>query len=91
MNAALALVLLPLVLLWGGHVTSVLWGWFVVPLGVPGVNVFHAIGLQLVAGTFMLGIAKEKVDDDRALGRLVTISIAYLLALGFGWVFHFFM
>jgi len=33
--------------LWGGFAASVLWGWFVVPLGVPEVSVLHAMGLTL--------------------------------------------
>ncbi len=32
---------------WGGFVISQLWGWFVVPLGVPAINTAHAAGLLL--------------------------------------------
>ena len=34
--------------LWGGFAASVLWGWFVVPLGVPGLSVAQAMGVMVV-------------------------------------------
>lgn len=45
------------------------WGWFVTPLGVPSIGVWHAGGLLLVANIFSSGTAKavssmEKVEKE---------------------------
>jgi hypothetical protein len=42
-----ALALATACALWGGFAAATLWGWFVVPLGVPEVSVLHAMGLTL--------------------------------------------
>lgn len=36
--------------MYAGFVLSQTWLWFVVPLGVPAINKWHALGLVLVAG-----------------------------------------
>ncbi len=37
---------------WTGYVMSVLWGWFIVPLGVIPITVWHAIGISSLIRVF---------------------------------------
>lgn len=46
-----------LVAVFRGFALSVLWGWFVMPLGVDSIEIPHAIGLSVIVGLFMSGVA----------------------------------
>lgn len=80
--------------LWGGFAVSVLWGWFVVPLGVPEVSTLHAMGLTLAmralagfSGKPQPAKHEDKMVSLRALGRVLAVAtIAPALALAVGWV-----
>lgn len=41
----------PFSMVWSGWVLSVLWGWFVVPLGLPPLALWAACGVRLVTGS----------------------------------------
>ena len=75
-----------------GWVLSVLWEWFVVPLGVPRIGAFWAMGIVLLAN-MVISVPSGKPWSDRydvlnsALGAILTGLIALLL----GWVFRGFM
>jgi hypothetical protein len=76
-----------------GFVFSVLWGWFVVPLGVVAIGVAHAIGLTTVFGflTTHLTHYQRKQSDNPfgdALGRMLVVPF---LVLFFAWIVHLFM
>ena len=89
-----ALALATACALWRGFAAAVLWGWFVVPLGVPEVSMLHAVGLMLalraLAGrTAMPQPAKheDKMVALRALGRVLAVAtVAPGAALAVGWV-----
>ncbi len=51
---ALALVLAIL----SGFTIMVMWGWYIVPLGLPAINMIHAIGLDLFT-TFIVTTKKS--------------------------------
>ncbi len=80
--------------LWGGFAASVLWGWFVVPLGVPEVSVLHAMGLTLAlralagfSGKPQPAKHEDKMVSLRALGRVLAVAtVAPGAALAIGWV-----
>ena len=80
--------------LWGGFAASVLWGWFVVPLGVPEVSMLHAVGLMLALRALAGFSGKPQPDKPedkmvalRALGRVLAVAtITPGLALAVGWV-----
>lgn len=80
--------------LWGGFAASVLWGWFVVPLGVPEVPMLHAVGLMLAlralagfSGKPQPDKTEDKMAALRKLGHLLGVAtIAPALALAVGWV-----
>jgi len=80
--------------LWGGFAASVLWGWFVVPLGVPEVSMLHAVGLMLALRALAGFSGKPQPDKPedkmvalRALGRVLAVAtITPGAALAVGWV-----
>lgn len=82
----------------GGYTMMTLWGWFVVPLGVPAIGFWWALGLQSTVWAF--SSKQFKVDDDShktlpkkwlPLAKIVTVALAYAAALGFGWLWHYLM
>jgi hypothetical protein len=68
-----------------GFTVSVLWGWFIVPLGVAQIGFAHAYGISLLGSVLMstrgLNINGEGGWTTAAVGILIN-----LLALLFGWV-----
>jgi hypothetical protein len=91
----LAIVLFTLVvgtILWAVALT-VLWGWFVVPLGVPSINAAEAVGLSVVVAMF-----RKQADDELKGGivahcthAFVTSVVTSLLLLGLGGFAHLFV
>jgi hypothetical protein len=85
--------------LWGGYVTSLLWLWFVVPLGVPAISVLQAAGLSILHSmlTGTRGIradvaaSKEKSSRDTAIFNFGVALAAPGFALLGGWIIHNFM
>lgn len=84
---AIALASIPL----NGLALSVLWGWFICPLGVPRLGIAQALGVSTLISLFMRGKADE--DDDKKSPAL-KVAVAVLLplfALAIGWAEHWFM
>lgn len=76
-----------------GMTLMLLWKWFVVPLGVPPLGVFHATGLNVL----LLFANKETMaavlanKDDNSFKRIVSVTSITISCLFFGWIFHFFV
>lgn len=78
----LLLILTAVVLVIAGLIFSVLWGWFVVPLGVPAINVAHGIGLAVLLGFLRIDI-KPKPEygvKTAVLSRILTILLPFAVA-----------
>ena len=78
---------------WAGFVLSVVWAWFIVPLGVPAVGMWHAAGIKLTVGWLTQTISP---DDRRSSGEkftsvLVLGTLLPPIVLGLGALFHAFM
>ena len=84
----------------GGIALKTLWLWFAVPLGVPAISFWHAMGLNgLVAAFRFHGInplearlKQEFIEEMELSAKLVndlTPIFFYALALGFGWLCHY--
>lgn len=60
------------------------WGWFIVPLGVVSINLWHAIGLLAMSDLFGFGNTPE-TKDERYMGYLIRgwFVPAIVLAIGF--------
>lgn len=87
------LVILSLVALVGlsilrGFVLSILWGWFLVPLGIPDIGVAWAIGIAATLGMLVAGPSAGSKDTAEQLGYAVGTP---LMALLIGWIVTLFM
>ena len=88
-KAGLWLLMIPAGLCFKAVVASDLWGWFVVPLGVPAIGMAHALGLCLVGWLFSCGMDNIKEKPDHALWtRWVMIQIVVLIVWGYGALFN---
>lgn len=83
------LVMLFLAVIASGGVMSILWMWFLVPLGLPAISVAHAIGLSLLSS---LLIGRGNVTKHEDMGVAIGTAIGTLIVtLGLGWLVHLFM
>lgn len=87
---ALALVLatIPIAVV-NGIVISILWGWFIVPLGMPSLSVVNAVGMGLVISMFTARPTKSTSDEDIFAAFLFGLFYP-LLMLGLGFLWHLF-
>jgi hypothetical protein len=86
MSVLLAVLLAAAITLWEAFVLMVLWGWFIVPLGVKAVGMAHAIGLTLIA-SLLTHQAPSDLDDRDRISKSMRWSIAGpAIALVVGWV-----
>ena len=71
--------------IWSALVTSIIWGWFVVPLGVPPIGIAHAIGLTLLIRTTVLqaNVATKTVSVEDKIYAWI-FGPAFVLLVG--WV-----
>ena len=77
-------VLVPLLLLWQGWAMSTLWGWFVVPLGLPIISVAEAAGLCLVASVLrMRRTGNSSSDRFEAIAGSIIFP---LVSVVIGWI-----
>lgn len=82
-----AIVGLFLFAIYNAWVLTILWGWFIVPLGVKGLSIAHAYGFTLVTGLILSnrGIKENKGKDDW-VSSIITWLLLPLVALFFGWI-----
>ncbi len=78
-----------------GAALASLWGWFLVPLGAPSINVAHAVGLYttLMLLARLSGLARETAPR-RARGQATQIMQACGVTLtgwGVGYIAHLLM
>lgn len=66
---------------------TILWGWFIVPLGVKALSLAHAYGFTLVTG-FILSTrgVKDHKDKEDWISTVVTLLLLPLVVLGLGWI-----
>lgn len=88
---AIQLVLFPFFVAWKGFALAVLWGWFVVPFGVPQISAFHAVGLVVLGSlAFKDAHASNFKDEfrnvDPKLLSIVASILGPLAAIAFGWL-----
>ena len=91
MHNAIALILMIPSILLEGLTFSLLWAWFVSPLGAPPIAIAQAIGLCLLAriGIGWVGLKNEEFASP--LSAVLTCIVHFGLVMGFGWIVHCFM
>ena len=89
----ISLAFFPVQIFWSGFVLSILWGWFVVPLGISAIGIAHAAGLSV-----LLRMVTRKVDMvggedpvERAGWQIGVGVLAPAMGLAVGWILHLFM
>lgn len=86
-------------MIWGGYVAQKMWGWFLVPLGVPSISIPVALGLMTVIPfitgsssiqTTLLDVPKKVADDDQSTWDLFSKQLMGWLLPAFvlleGWI-----
>ena len=94
-NALLHIVLSLLSILLTGFTISVLWGWFVVPLGVTAIGMANAFGLSVMIMFFKIRGRKEFVKsvliEKSELRKWTEHLVTPVIALTIGWLTTLFM
>lgn len=87
-----AIVGLFLFVIYNAWVLTILWSWFIVPLGVKALSIAHACGFTLVTGLILSnrGVKENKGKDDW-VSSIITWLLLPLVALFFGWIYVGFM
>lgn len=92
-----AIALIPAAILWSafwsGLAVTVLWGWFIVPLGAVDIGLVHAYGLVLFVNAFTFSgkIKKQNDQDYKLLAQMVIHPMAVCILLLTGWIAKSFM
>lgn len=76
-----------------GWALSILWSWFMVPLGLPTLGIAHAIGFAMTVA-FLTHQDSTKVDDreTKEVGLQIAVQVGSCLgSLGIGWIITQFM
>jgi hypothetical protein len=92
--ALVALVISPALYVLNGWALSILWEWFIVPIGLPPVSVPMAVGIAIVVGFLTKQTETKHCVDTRTKDEKITDAIASivamiaypLVALGIGWI-----
>ena len=66
----------------GGWVMTYLWKWFIVPLGVPPITLFHALGINLMAGYLTFHYSGEDFSGKALSERRLAYACIKPIALG---------
>ena len=78
-----------------GWVLTYLWGWFLVPLGLPPIGIAHAIGVALLVGMITHQSQPDCESPSREvsehIGRVVGHLIGPFVALLVGYIAQSFM
>jgi hypothetical protein len=89
MYLLMLVLLLPIATIVDGWALSTLWGWFIVPLGVPAIGIAHAFGISCTVSLFRSRFSTRKKEQEREidewfwewLGTWI-FKVAIVLALG---------
>lgn len=74
-----------------GFALWLLWGWFMVPLGIPPIGIAWAVGLSTVATMLLPSPSRAKSDGGEWYIPLLELLGKPALALLVGWVAKSFM
>lgn len=101
MDVLVALVLsimaIPIFILFNGFIIMKLWLWFIVPLGVPILTIWHAFGIASFVNFFKYGLSTKydvkQMDKDKSMaGNMLSLFCESLffgiIILTISYVFH---
>lgn len=79
-----AILIIPLLLIEQGWAISTLWGWFIVPLGVPAIGIASAIGIAITFS--VLRYSHNKTDEGDKWERMARLVLTPVIAVCLGWI-----
>lgn len=90
---AILLINFPLGILLHGLVMQAYWQWFIVPLGMPVIGFWHALGFAAFVGYLTFALPKDDDSKDKPLKDVAIRSFFIVvckagLFYGFGWAYH---
>ncbi len=88
---ALAFLFAAVLSAYQGWALSVLWAWFVQPLGAPHLGVIHAMGLMLIFALLTTGIKKAESPEKNKVAHSIGVLLAPVIAVLFGFIIKRFM
>lgn len=71
-----------------GLVYKLMWGWFIVPLGLPELSYLNALGLNLLVNLFSFSNEKKTIKDAKE-SFMLALTPSLILLVGF--LVHLFM
>lgn len=74
-----------------GLVLSILWGWFVEPLGIEAIDIAEAIGLSAVVGLLWQRLPDKGAERLPFAEAFWIGMVGAAAALSMGWVAHLFV
>lgn len=80
------LVLFVPLLLWSAFVLMKLWGWFLVPLGVPRIGLVGAVGVDLIVSLTAHQFVPERQTMQNWAERVARAVVIPAIILFVGWV-----
>jgi len=69
---------------WSAYVLMRLWGWFIIPVGMPAITLWQSAGVNLTASFLVLQLAKKDASETDYLFHALKVWIAPAMALGLG-------
>lgn len=82
------LAIIPLAIIFNAFVLYKMWGWFLVPLGLPQIGMAHAWGLAILIGMFTVRSKIQSKDKKERIAEGVTMALSPFMALLFGYIAH---
>ena len=74
------------------YVLTQLWAWFIVPLGLEQIGLWHAWGLAMIIGMFTVKASDYKSDEKKdmteKIGLFISPVITTLVVWGIGSIVH---
>ncbi len=86
-----AVVLMIPLCIWSGFVLATMWGWFIVPFGMPPLAIAHAVGLTLLIAWARAPKMDRSKEVELPFRDIGVGFLASLFVLGAGWVAKSFM
>jgi len=78
---------LPFSFVISGFVISIMWEWFVVPLGVKSIGIAHAIGLSSLVGLMTADTTRK--SERRHTGEIILLRLlVWAIVLLVGYIAH---
>ena len=92
------ILLIPYSMLMNGWAITKLWGWFMVPLGLPMLTIPMALGIYTIVTymTYQINYAEIRADSGKGVGYVlgkgfVIATFKPLTAILMGWIIHGFI